>query len=81
MIIFGEGIELFVEPVPDFLVDRTLVSSEIGKKSGLNVIGIRKELVFDANPGPSTVLVAGAELVMLGTIEQRSRFHDLEPKG
>lgn len=80
LIIFGEGIELFVEPVPDFLVDKTLVESEIGKKSGLNVIGIRKELVFDATPGPSAVLVAGAELVMLGTIEQRSRFHDLAPK-
>jgi len=78
LIVFGEGIELFVEPVPDFLVGATLASSEIGKRSGLNVIGIRRAQEFDANPAPSTELTAGAELVMFGTVEQRLRFHELD---
>ena len=76
LIIFGEGIELFVEPVPKMLVEKTLEASGIGKRSGLNVIGVRKGSDFDANPGAATVLAAGAELVMFGTVEQRSRFHE-----
>ncbi|HIG70070.1 MAG TPA: hypothetical protein EYG08_06685 [Myxococcales bacterium] len=76
LIIFGEGIELFIEPVPSSLVDKSLEASGIGKRSGLNVIGVRKGSDFDANPGATTVLTEGAELVMFGTVEQRSRFHE-----
>jgi Trk K+ transport system NAD-binding subunit len=80
LILFGGGIELFVEPVPSSLVDKTLESSGIGERSGLNVIGVRKGTDFEANPGASKVLEAGAELVMFGTVEQRTRFHELHAK-
>jgi voltage-gated potassium channel len=74
LIVVGEGIELLVEPVPDRLVGKSLASSEIGAKSGLNVIGIREDGEFVANPAASTELAAGAELVMIGTSQQRQRF-------
>ncbi len=77
LIIFGEGIELFVEPVPREFAGMTLAASEIGKRSGLNVIGIRKGHHFEANPSAGFMLDAGAELVMLGTVEQRQTFDKL----
>ena len=74
LVVVGEGTELFVEPIPPHLVGKPLSSSEIGAQSGLNVIGIRQDGSLAANPSASTELVAGSELVMIGTAEQRQRF-------
>jgi voltage-gated potassium channel len=74
LIVVGEGTELFVEPIPAYLVGRELAASEIGARSGLNVIGIRSNGEFVPNPPGSAVLVEGGELVMLGTAEQRQEF-------
>ena len=74
LIVVGEGIELFVEPVPDHLVGKALASSQIGARTGLNVIGIRTRGELVANPPGSVELEQGGELVMIGTAEQRQRF-------
>ena len=81
LIVVGEGIELLVEPVPDHLVGTSLAASEIGSKSGLNVVGIRVDGEFMANPAASMELAEGAELVMIGTAEQRQRFLAKKKKG
>ncbi|MCP4039739.1 MAG: hypothetical protein GY733_22540 [bacterium] len=74
LIVVGEGIELFVEQVPDHLVGKALATSQIGAQTGLNVIGIRTNGEFVANPAASAELEDGSELVMIGTAEQRQRF-------
>ena len=74
LIVVGEGIELFVEPIPAHLVGEHLASSEIGAQTGLNVIGIRTNDKLIANPIGSTELTEGGELVMLGTAEQHQLF-------
>ncbi len=79
LVVVGEGTELFVEPIPEHMIGKSLEASEIGKKTGLNVIGIRSNGDFDANPTASRELVAGGELVMLGTSEQRRHFLTLKP--
>ena len=76
----GEGVEIFAEPVPASLVGKSLSSSEIGAKTGLNVIGIRAAGEFVANPGASTELVESGELLMLGTAEQHQRFLAMQSK-
>ena len=81
LIVVGEGIELLVEPVPEHLVGKSLAASEIGSKSGLNVVGIRADGEFMANPAASMELAEGAELVMIGTAEQRQRFLAKKKKG
>jgi len=78
LIVVGEGVELFVEPVPDHLVGKALAASQIGARTGLNVIGIRTNGELVANPTASAELEGGSELVMIGTAEQRERFHSLE---
>ncbi|MBW2390217.1 MAG: NAD-binding protein [Deltaproteobacteria bacterium] len=80
LILVGEGTELFVEPIPQRLIGKLLSASEIGAKTGLNVIGIRTNGNLIANPPAATELVEGGELVMLGTAEQRQRFLSINAK-
>jgi Trk K+ transport system NAD-binding subunit len=75
-VILGEGVDVFVEPVPSTLVGRTLAESGIGAHTGLNVIAMQRADQVLANPAASTKLAAGSELVLLGNPEQSHRFRD-----
>ena len=77
----GEGVEFFVEPVPERFIGHTLASAGIGAETGLNVIGIREGEAFRANPPADTRLERRASLVMLGTAEQRERLSSLAASG
>lgn len=81
LIVVGEGIELLVEPVPDHLVGKSLGASQIGAESGLNVIGIRVDGELVANPPASMELAQGADLVMIGTSQQRQQFLEMTKTG
>ncbi len=72
--IIGEGVDIFVEPVPSGLREKTLAESEIGKRTGLNVIAVRSGDQLESNPGRDTRLPEAGELVMLGAPEQRDVF-------
>ncbi len=74
LVIVGEGTELFVEGVPPSLAGGNLGESGIGARTGLNVIAVRHDGVTKANPSAKTELPRDAELVMLGTAEQRRHF-------
>ena len=75
LIAMGEGAELFFESVPPRLVGKLLTESGISAETGLNVIAIRQNGQLYANPIGSTVLRQGAELIMLGSAEQRMSFN------
>ncbi len=75
-VILGEGVDVFVEPVPPSLVGKTLAESGIGAHTGLNVIAVQSADEVLANPAASTQLVAGSELVLLGDPEQRRGFRE-----
>jgi len=75
-VILGEGVDVFVEPVPATLVGKTLAESGIGAHTGLNVIAVQSADTVLANPTASTQLDSGGELVMLGTPEQHHVFRD-----
>ena len=71
----GEGIEIFAVPVLPSLAGKTLAESEIGSRSGLNVITLQQEGHVINNPPASTVLESEAEIVLFGTPAQRQAFH------
>ena len=54
-----------------------LGESGIGAQTGLNVIAVRHAGVSKTNPSAGTELPQDAELVMLGTAEQRRHFVQL----
>ena len=71
----GEGVEIFTVPVPPSLAGKTLAESEIGSRSGLNVITLQQDGHVINNPPASTILQPEAELVFFGTPAQRQAFH------
>jgi len=74
LVLVGEGVDVFVEPVPGSLVGAKLAETGIGGRTGLNVVAVQKPGGTAINPGGETELVAGQELVMLGSAEQLAEF-------
>jgi Trk K+ transport system NAD-binding subunit len=77
LVLVGEGVDLFVEPVPARLAGRTLSESELGTRTGLNVVAVQKRDGPAVNPVGETELEDGHELVMLGTAEQLAEFRNV----
>jgi Trk K+ transport system NAD-binding subunit len=70
----GGRVEIFTATVPPSLTGKTLAESEIGSRSGLNVITLQEDGDVLNNPPASTILRPGAEIVLFGTPEQRQAF-------
>jgi len=70
----GEGVDLLVVPVPASLAGRRLRDTGIGEKTGLNVVALQRPGGSVENARADSLLDAEAELVMLGTSEQRREF-------
>jgi Trk K+ transport system NAD-binding subunit len=73
-VLLGEGVELFALPVPATLEGRMLKDSAIGSGTGLSVVALQVNGELVAPLTSETPLPAGAELVMLGSHEQRTAF-------
>jgi Trk K+ transport system NAD-binding subunit len=76
-VLLGEGVELFIVPVPRQLAGRPLRESAIGSQTGLSVIALQQGDRMVTPMTSETVLPAAAELVMLGSIEQRKTFEGI----
>jgi Trk K+ transport system NAD-binding subunit len=77
LVLAGEGVDLFVEAVPEGLAGKRLADSGIAGSTGLNVVALQKTDGPALNPGADTLLASSQELVMLGTSEQRDAFRRL----
>ena len=74
LVVIGEGTDLFRVDTPPSLEGKTLAESEIGTRSGLNVVAVDTPSGMIANPAPETRLERGSQLVVIGTMEQRTSF-------
>ncbi len=77
MVLLGEGVEFFALPIPPAVAGRSLAESELGARTGLNVIAIETDEGVEANPPADRPLPARGKLLALGTAAQRERFRDL----
>jgi K+/H+ antiporter YhaU regulatory subunit KhtT len=75
-VLLGEGVELFSVPVPHGLAGRPLRDSGIGSRTGLTVVALRHANELKTPLTSDTLLPQGAELLMLGSDEQRTAFAD-----
>jgi Trk K+ transport system NAD-binding subunit len=75
-VLLGEGVELFSVPVPASLAGRVLRESAIGSRTGLSVVALQQGSELTVPLTSETLLPAGAELVMLGSDEQRRVFKE-----
>ena len=77
LVVLGEGADLFTRPVPGTLAGRTLAESQIGARTGLNVVALVRENDFDTQLTADTTLPADAELLMVGTEAQTDTFVEI----
>jgi Trk K+ transport system NAD-binding subunit len=76
LVLVGEGVDLFVEPIPRALAGRTIAETDLGARTGLNVVAVQKSDGPAVNPDGETELEADHELVMIGSAEQLAGFRN-----
>lgn len=76
-VLLGEGVELFSIPVPTSLVGGSLRDSGIGSRTGMSVVALEDGDNLMAQLSADSILPAGAELLMLGSLDQRRRFAEV----
>lgn len=62
LIVLGEGVDLFSEPLPRQLDGKTLAESNIGARTGLNVIAVQQNGEVVTSPPVSTVQIGRAHV-------------------
>jgi len=77
VLMLSEGLNIFKVEVPEDLIDKKLVDSNIRSDTNCNVIAliINKEVI--ANPDPEIVLQGDYELVLIGNTESEKKFFEL----
>jgi Trk K+ transport system NAD-binding subunit len=73
-VLLGEGVELFSVPVPGKLAGQMLKDSGIGSSTGLSVVAMEVDGELVAPLTSETCLSLGAQLLILGSHEQRTAF-------
>jgi len=74
LVLLGEGVELFEEPLPASLSEKTLAQSGIGARTGLNVVALEQDQELIPAPRADALLRQGTRLYMIGTAVQHLRF-------
>jgi voltage-gated potassium channel len=78
-LVIAEGLEVFQVPVPDKLAGASLADSDLGARTGVNVVAVRHDGRIEANPDPSLPIPASGDLVVIGDEEAEQRFNDRYP--
>ena len=74
VLMVAEGLDLFKVDVPAPLVGLRIEDSGIRAETGCTLVGLGEGDGLKASPDPGTVLTAGAEMLLIGTIEAQDRF-------
>lgn len=73
-LLLAEGVYVFPVRVPPSLAGRTIADSAIRAETGCTVIAVEVGGKREINPPPATPLPAGAEMVLIGTLEAEENF-------
>lgn len=74
ILMVAEGLDVFKVEVPPMLVGRTLAATAIRNETGCTVIALKQGEKTTINPDPYKPLPAGAEMILIGTVEAERRF-------
>jgi Trk K+ transport system NAD-binding subunit len=72
-----EGLNLFEVRNPAVLAGRTIEESAVRERTECSVVAIRSAGSIAVVPGPSELLPAGADIVLIGTTEAEKRFLEI----
>ena len=74
ILMVAEGLDVFEVEAPAGLVGRSLASAQIRNETGCTVVALRQGEATTVNPDPNAPLPAGAELILIGSVEAEERF-------
>ncbi len=74
VVMLAEGLDVFRYPVPAGLIGKPLAQSRIRERTGCSVVALETGGTVTVNPSPTIPLPAGAELILIGTIEGEQKF-------
>ena len=77
LVVLGEGVEVFYIPLPKSLGGKTIAETEIGARTGLNVIGVDLDGKVRTDFTAGEVFEDGCTLVTIGGSDQRRAFREL----
>ncbi|MFP4391707.1 MAG: potassium channel family protein [Desulfohalobiaceae bacterium] len=70
----AEGLNIFRQPIPKALVNKSLMQSKIREKTSCSVIAVRIGTKMRINPEPEFMLQKGQELILIGTTQAEKKF-------
>ncbi len=76
VLMLAEGLNIFNHKVGKYLAGKSLIESDVRKKTGCTVIAMKQEGEMVVNPSPDSVLNEGQEIILIGQFESESKFKD-----
>jgi voltage-gated potassium channel len=76
ILMLAEGLDVFEIRVPARLAGRTIAEADVRRVTGSTIVAVRQNGHTIINPPAETRLPAGAEIVLIGTVEAEQRFLD-----
>lgn len=73
----SEGLNVFVQPVPDSLAGKTLIESQIRETTGCSVIALKGPAGMQVNPDPAQPLQKENALILIGMTESEQKFLEI----
>ncbi|MFW6276306.1 MAG: cation:proton antiporter regulatory subunit, partial [Bacteroidota bacterium] len=74
ILMLSEGIDIFSVTMPEKLVGRNLLDSQIRENTGCTVIALKRNGEVIANPNPANKFERDNTLLLLGTEEAEAKF-------
>lgn len=75
----AEGLDLFRVPLPKALAGKSIANGAIRERTGCSVVALCLPAGMEVNPDPFEPLPAEAELLLIGTVENETRFLERYP--
>jgi voltage-gated potassium channel len=79
ILMVAEGLDLFRVQVPDALAGVSIAASGIRERTGCSVVALGTEQGMQLVPDPKEKLAAGAEMLLIGSLEAEERFLEQFP--
>ncbi len=74
VLMVAEGLDIFQIPVPESLMNKTLIEANIRNRTKCSVIAISKDDELLLNPQPDTIMEVHNEIILIGTAESEKVF-------
>jgi Trk K+ transport system NAD-binding subunit len=74
VLMLAEGLNVFRVQAPAALVGKTIAETAVRTTTGCSIVALRSKIGIEINPGPDSVLAPGAEIVLIGTVDDENRF-------